>query len=188
MIIDQNTGRSKGYAFFEFSNYKEFCDALKIEEPLIFGKQKLVLNSAKNRYDYEDDKINKLNSITNKLVEDRKNFDNLKFVNQNALSTSMETGLSSSKRNSKDSSKSHSSGNSHSFLGDKVKRTMNYCNSNNNNELQLQIRNCLVKLSEQYYRNKDDIKSSLFNYYCSNFFHFKKNVNKTIDNYNEKND
>ena len=24
LIVDQETGRSKGYAFFEFSNYKEF--------------------------------------------------------------------------------------------------------------------------------------------------------------------
>ena len=49
LIDNQQTGCSKGYAFFEFSNYKEFYEALNIKEPLIFGKKKLVLNSAKNR-------------------------------------------------------------------------------------------------------------------------------------------
>ena len=37
LIVDQETGRSKGYAFFEFSNYKEFNQAMNIKEPLIFG-------------------------------------------------------------------------------------------------------------------------------------------------------
>lgn len=64
MITNQQTGRSKGYAFIEFTNYKEFQTALSPKEPIIFGKQKLVFNSAKNKYD-EDDKNNETNQITN---------------------------------------------------------------------------------------------------------------------------
>lgn len=67
LIVDQETGRSKGYAFFEFSNYKEFNQAMNIKEPLIFGKQKLVLNSAKNKYDnIEEETINDFWSRLNK--------------------------------------------------------------------------------------------------------------------------
>jgi RNA recognition motif-containing protein len=54
LITNQQTGRSKGYAFIEFTNYKEFQTALSPKEPIIFGKQKLVFNSAKNRYDNND--------------------------------------------------------------------------------------------------------------------------------------
>ena len=67
--MNQQTGRSKGYAFFEFSNYKEFYEALNIKERLIFGKQKLILNSAKNRFDYEEyDKINELGNSNSQLI------------------------------------------------------------------------------------------------------------------------
>ena len=55
MITNQQTGRSKGYAFIEFTNYKEFQTALSPKEPIIFGKQKLVFNSAKNKYDSDED-------------------------------------------------------------------------------------------------------------------------------------
>ena len=106
LIVNQQTGRSKGYAFFEFSNYKEFCEALNIKEPLIFGKQKLVLNSAKNRFDYEEyDKINELSNSNSQLIEDRKSLDSLNSLNQNRPSSSTETGISSV-RNSKESTNS----------------------------------------------------------------------------------
>ena len=37
-MINQQTGRSKGYAFIEFTNYKEFQNALNPKKPIIFGK------------------------------------------------------------------------------------------------------------------------------------------------------
>ena len=98
LIVNQQTGRSKGYAFFEFSNYKEFYEALNTKEPLIFGKQKLVLNSAKNRFDFDDeDRLNELGNLYIQPVEDRKSLDS---YNQPLSST--ETGISSI-RNSKES-------------------------------------------------------------------------------------
>ena len=178
LIVNQQTGRSKGYAFIEFSSYKEFCEALNIKEPLIFGKQKLVLNSAKNRFNYdEDDKVNELSSSSNQLIEDRKSLDSLNSFNQNRPSSSTETGISSV-RNSKESS--NSIGNNYNFLGDKMKPDINYSNTDNDsNNLQLQIKDSLKKLSEQYYMNPNDNKSSLFNYYCTPFLY---------SNYNNKKD
>ena len=176
MIVNQQTGRSKGYAFFEFSSYKEFYEALNIKEPLIFGKQKLVLNSAKNRYDYdEDDKINELGNTSSQLVEDRKSLDSLNSASQNQLLSSTETGISSI-RNSGDSL--NSCGNNISFLGDKVKREINITNINDDgNDLQFQIKDSLKKLSEQYYNNQNE-NSSLFNYYCTPFLYTNNNYNK----------
>ena len=181
MIVNQQTGRSKGYAFFEFSNYKEFYEALNIKEPLIFGKQKLVLNSAKNRFDYDDyDKINELGNANTQLAEDRISLDSLNSASQNQPSSSTETGVSSI-RNSGDSL--NSCGNIHSFLGNKVKPEINISNINGNaNDLQLQIKDSLKKLSEQYYNNPNE-NSSLFNYYCAPFLYSNNNNNNKKDYY-----
>ena len=167
LIVNQQTGRSKGYAFFEFSNYKEFYEALNIKEPLIFGNQKLVLNSAKNRFDYEDDdKINDLGNGNIQLAEDRKSLDSLNSTNQTQLLSSTDTRFSSI-RNSKDST--NTCGNQ-SFLGDKIKPKINNSNLNDEgNDLQLQIKDSLKKLAEQYYMNPNESKSPLFNYYCTPF-------------------
>ena len=186
LIVNQQTGRSKGYAFFEFSNYKEFYEALNIKEPLIFGKQKLVLNSAKNRFDFDDDdKINELGNENIQLAEDRKSLDSLNSTNQTLPLSSTETRFSSI-RNSKDSL--NTCGNQ-SFLGDKIKPEINISNlKDEGNDLQLQIKDSLKKLAEQYYMNSNENKSTLFNYYCSPFlFNYtnKKNFfekNESIEN------
>ncbi len=177
LIVNQQTGRSKGYAFFEFSNYKEFHEALTIKEPLIFGKQKLVLNSAKNRFDYDDDdKGNGVINSTIQLAEDRKSLDSLNSNNHNQPLSSTETGVSSI-RNSKESL--NSINNNYSFLGDKIKPEFNYSNKiENGNYLQLQIKDSLKKLSEEYEMNPNENKSSLFNYYCTPFL--------SNNNYNKK--
>lgn len=54
--------KSKGYGFIEFANYKEFQKALNKKEPVYLGKQRLVFNSAKNRFDdFEDEVYQNLN-------------------------------------------------------------------------------------------------------------------------------
>ena len=50
-MMNQETNKSKGYAFIEFANNKEFQTALNNTEPIVFGKQKLVFNLAKNKYE-----------------------------------------------------------------------------------------------------------------------------------------
>ena len=117
LIVDQETGRSKGYAFFEFSNYKEFNQAMNIKEPLIFGKQKLVLNSAKNKYDnIEEETINDFWSRLN--IEERPSLDSLNLSPISSTETN-----NSSISNSKESN--NSLGNSQLILVDKIKNGNN---------------------------------------------------------------
>ena len=147
-------------------SYKEFNSALNIKEPLIFGKQKLVLNSAKNKYDNIEDEMFKEN-YSFQFYEDRKSLDSL---TQNLSTT--ETGLSSL-RNSKESNISYNN--------NKIKQENN--SDENNNELNVQIMHSLKKMSEQYYQY--DNKCSLFNYYCSPF---RNNSNYKKDYYFDNKD
>ena len=113
-------------------NYKEFNDALNIKEPLIFGKQRLVLNSAKNKYNYEEDeKINEIEKKTS--YENRQSFDSLNSFNQNHSLSNAETEVSSI-RNSKDSI-------NFNIKSDKSDK------SDKNIEFQLEIEDSLKKLS-----------------------------------------
>lgn len=189
LITNQQTGRSKGYAFFEFSNYKEFCEALNIKEPLIFGKQKLVLNSAKNRFDYDDEeKINELGNSNTQFGEDRQSLDSSNSFNQNQPLSSRDTGVSSI-RNSKESL--NSSGNNLSFLGDKTKPEINKFNlKDDSNDLQLQIKDSLKKLSEQYSMNKYENQNCLYNYYCTPFLfnNFNKKEHYFVNKHNSFNE
>ena len=173
LIVDQETGRSKGYAFFEFSNYKEFNQAMNIKEPLIFGKQKLVLNSAKNKYDnIEEETINDFWSRLN--IEERPSLDSLNLSPISSTETN-----NSSISNSKESN--NSLGNSQLILVDKIKNGNNGDNidKNFNDELQSEIKYALKKLSEKYYY-KCNNNQTLLNYYCSLFIH---SLNKGDENY-----
>jgi hypothetical protein len=149
-------------------NYKEFNQALNIKEPLIFGKQKLVMNSAKNKYDYIQDE--EYYNIQNNN-EDMKSLDSFNSSNQTMHLSSAETGVSSI-RNSKDSINSFGINQSYqSFFIEKNKSEKffeeNYINDKT--DLESQIKNSLRKISEQYYLN--DNKGYLFNYYCSPFIY-----------------
>ena len=145
---------------------------MNTKEPLIFGKQKLVLNSAKNRFDYDNqEKINDLGNIN--FIDERKSLDSLNSVSQNQGLSSTESGISSM-RNSKESL--NSNGNSNSFLGDKTKSENYSLNLNDDSiDLQLQIKDSLKKLSEQYYMSQYN-NSSLFNYYCTPFLYNNYNI------------
>ena len=150
-------------------SYKEFNSALNIKEPLIFGKQKLVLNSAKNKYDNIEDEMFKEN-YSFQFYEDRKSLDSL---TQNLSTT--ETGLSSL-RNSKESNISYNN--------NKIKQENN--SDENNNELNVQILHSLKKMSEQYYQY--DNEPNLFNYYCSAFIYNTNLKNDLIINNKYKED
>ena len=94
MYVNHENGNSKGYAFFEFTNYKEFSDALKLKG-IIFGKQTLVLNSAKNKYEHNDeDKINELSNMHYNNPDDIKSL-NTSMSNLTIPLSTAETGLSS---------------------------------------------------------------------------------------------
>ena len=115
LIVDHETGRSKGYAFFEFSNYKEFNRALNLKDSLIFGKQKLVMNSAKNRFDEIDEEKNNDLSL--------RSLDSSNSLNQTSALSSSETGISSI-RNSKESNNSIINNNSISEEKGKCEKDM----------------------------------------------------------------
>ena len=111
---------------------------MNIKDPLIFGKQKLVLNSAKNRFDYNDeDTINELgNTNINSNYVEEQSLDSMNSVSQ-------KTGVSSI-RNSKESL--NSGGNNHTFLGDKIKPDIkNSYIKEDSNDLELQIKDSLKK-------------------------------------------
>ena len=151
---------------------------------IIFGKQQLVLNSAKNKFAYnEEEKINKLISLQN-ITDDKKSLNNSLLSTQTQPLSTSETRVSSA-RNSKESL--NSNGNDVNDRLNSDERINTDINGNEfNDELQIQIKNSLKKLSEQYYQY--DNKPTLFNYYCSPFIynsHNKKNfyfVNKFEEN------
>ena len=190
LIVNQQTGRSKGYAFIEFTNYKEFTEALNLKGQLTFGKQQLVLNSAKNKFEHNEEE--KINEISNN--EEIKSLNSSTISNQTLPLSSAETGFSS-KRNSNEFNNAYN--NNYSFFGDKNKNDVNnniINDSENCEDLQTQIKNSLKKLSEQYAYS--DNKGSLFSYYCSPFLfksHKRNNIffeNKDEENINDltKND
>jgi len=148
--------------------------ALNIKEPLIFGKQKLVLNSAKNRFDYDDEeKTNELGNMNCKEEKERKSLDSLNSNSQNHGLSSTESGISSI-RNSKESS--NSNGNNNPFLENKSKAENNSLDLNDEtNDLQLLIKDSLKKISEQYYMSQSN-NSSLYNYYCTPFLYNNYNM------------
>mgnify|MGYP006873115167 CR=1 FL=1 len=145
---------------------------MNIKDPLIFGKQKLVLNSAKNRFDYDDDENGNESGNMN-CKEVRTSLDSLNSGSQNQGLSSTETGISS--RNSKESS--NSTGNKNPFLEDKTKIENNSEDLNGeSNDLELLIKDSLKKMSEQYYMSQSN-NSSLYNYYCTPFLYNNYNMN-----------
>ena len=193
MIVNHENGNSKGYAFFEFTNYKEFSDALKLKG-IIFGKQTLVLNSAKNKYENNDeDKINELSKMHFNNSDDLKSLDSSMISNQTIPLSMAETGLSSN-RNSKELFNISNNYNYYNYNYNKITSYSFFDEKTNDNikkndiykEIEYQIKDSLKKLSEQYYQY--DNKPSLFNYYCSPFIYNSKNkknyffVNKFEEN------
>ena len=153
---------------------------MNLKGKLIFGKQLLVLNSAKNKFGYnEEEKINELNNINNNITnnnnEDRKSLNSSTISNQTQPLSSAETGVSSI-RNSKEFINPNNSNKNKKEINN------NFINDDND-DLQIQIKNSLKKMSEQYYQY--DNKCSLFNYYCSPF---RNNSNYKKDYYFDNKD
>ena len=167
--MNQETGRSKGYAFFEFTNYKEFSNALNLKG-IIFGKQQLVLNSAKNKFAFnEEEKINKLISLQN--IDDKKSLNSSLLSNQTQPLSTDETRVSSTRNSKEFLNTNNQSLNNQTNTNDRINPDL--IGNSFNDELQLQIKNSLKQLSEQYYQY--DNKPSLFNYYCSTFVYNPQN-------------
>ena len=136
---------------------------MNLKGKLTFGKQQLVLNSAKNKFGYnEEEKINELNNINNNNNnnnDDRKSLNSSTISNQTQPLSSAETGVSSI-RNSKEFVDPNNNNKNKNEINNNII-------NDNNDDLQMQIKYSLKKMSEQYYQY--DNKCSLFNYYCSPF-------------------
>ena len=155
MITNQQTGRSKGFGFIEFTNYKEFQTALSQKEPIIFGKQQLVFNSAKNKYDNDDEfkdnnVMNKNNNSKLNVNEENNNSSNGNDSFDNSVSTAIIS------RDSNGSNNSNNLGNiincfkgeNNGFLGAKNKPDIKkiYKNEDPDDLLTLQIKYALSKM------------------------------------------
>jgi hypothetical protein len=88
------------------------------------------------------------------------------------------------------SAPSNSFGNNHSFLGDKIKPDIkNSYIKEDSNDLELQIKDSLKKISEQYTINQYENNNSRFNYYCTPFLYrnYDKNNYNCVNNNQETN-
>ena len=207
LITNQETGRSKGYGFIEFTNYKEFQTAMSQKDPIIFGKQKLVFNSAKNKYD-NDDEINILNN-TNHLneIKLKSNSDNSFNENEScdtAGSNAIISRDSNLSNNSNNNTIINNEMNNNNYLTDVIRENKFIKNKNiggfllaNNKTpdinkiykeedsqdlLTLQIKYALKKMEKEYFfRNKIENNNN-YNY-CEYFF---SNNNNNLENYEEK--
>ena len=163
IIFDQETGKSKGFGFVEFTNYREF------NKPVYLGKQKLVFNSGKNKYNNYDE----YKPIMNKNIITHS--DSTNSFNLTQLST--ETGNSffnNSNRNS-----------INSFIEDNNKPTIKKVFVRNEDEqFQIDVNNAFNNISEMaFYSGKGDLNQC--NYYCNYFM--KKNNSEYYCNEREFN-
>ena len=191
-MINQETNRSKGYAFIEFTNYKEFQKALNNPEPVILGKQKLVFNSAKNRYDFNTNSNIQQNLMCNEDIKIKNNlqgYDNNVNYNNYIMSRNindkekLNIGISNGSTNANSFNSSYNS----TIQGEKCK--MNKKESNqliiddiNDSPLDLQIKYSLKNMTNLYAKtNPNFMKSKICNYFCFPF------MNKDIFENNKDN-
>ena len=166
LITNQQTGRSKGFAFLEFTDYKEFQTAMKPKDPIIFGRQRLVFNSAKNKYDNDNsNEISKKNEVDNSnyLMQSKAYSNSVDSFNEyesddtavsNALISkenkcnnicNLNFNFNANKENKESSSNFNKKKNSEGFLGEKKTPdvTKIYKEEDSQDLLTLQIKNAL---------------------------------------------
>ena len=202
LITNQQTGRSKGFAFLEFTDYKEFRTAMKPKDPIIFGRQRLVFNSAKNKYDNDNSgEISKKNEVDNSnyLMQSKAYSNSADNFNEyesddtavsNALiskendcnnSCSLNLNLNANKENKGSSSNFNKKENSEGFLGENKTPdvTKIYKEEDSEDLLTLQIKNALKKMEQEYYYNYKlrKNKNGYNNYnYCEYFFSYTSKI------------
>ena len=184
-MINPETNKSKGYAFIEFTNYKEFQSALNNPEPIIFGKQKLVFNSAKNRYDSKLDNKEMSNINNNIQIYDKNNKKDFLIYNPISIRNkeNLKIQISGNSNGSSNNSSTNSSLNS-AFQGDKnknkikqkeieqdkEKENVQIFNNIKDNPINLQVKYALENMANFYGKNNPYFNmSKLYNFYCGPF-------------------
>jgi len=188
-MINPETNRSKGYAFIEFTNYKEFQKALNNPEPVILGKQKLVFNSAKNRYDFNINSNIQQNLTYNEDIKIKRNLQGYNDNNNCIMSRNindkekLNIGISNGSTNASSFNSSYNS----AFQGEKCKinkKESNQLTINdiNDSSLDVQIIYSLKNMTNLYAKtNPNFMKSKICNYFCFPF------MNKDIFECNKDN-
>ena len=194
-MINPETNESKGYAFIEFSNYKEFQTALNNTEPIIFGKQKLVFNLAKNKHDSNQYNQNIIleNKENLKVFNSINNSNSISHFNTNKLIIEKEVinikNSGTSDENNKNSSINSFSNSS--LQKNKIKENQDNNSLNieeiNNYPINEQIKYALKNMVNLYGKtNPYFLKSKICNYYCGPFldrdFLLSNNFNESNKN------
>jgi len=180
---------SKGYGFIEFTSYKEFQNALSQKDPIIFGKQKLVFNSAKNKYDNDEDLVETTPFMKSNTTKMNTNAGNISYNSSDSFDTVTSTerisGVSNGSNNSeniinhtKNRFKDYNGG----FLGEKNKpnKKQIYKNDDHDDLLTLQIKYALSKMSAQYSVNNLNINKSLSSNFACDYY--LSNINNMTNN------
>ena len=181
-MINPETNKSKGYAFIEFTNYKEFQSALNNPEPIIFGKQKLVFNSAKNRYDSKIDNEEMSNINNNIQIYDKTNNNDFFIYNPISIRNkeNLKIQISGNSNGSSNNSSTNSSLNSvlHADKNkikqkeiEKEKENIQIFNNMKDNPINIQVKYALENMANSYGNNNNPyfMMSKLCNFYCGPF-------------------
>ena len=183
-MINPETNKSKGYAFIEFTNYKEFQSALNNPEPIIFGKQKLVFNSAKNRYDSKIDNEEMSNINNNIQIYDKNNNNDFFIYNPISIRNkeNLKIQISGNSNGSSNNSSTNSSLNSvlhadknkikqKEIEKEKEKENIQIFNNMKDNPINIQVKYALENMANSYGNNNNPyfMMSKLCNFYCGPF-------------------
>ena len=183
-MINPETNKSKGYAFIEFTNYKEFQSALNNPEPIIFGKQKLVFNSAKNRYDSKIDNEEMSNINNNIQIYDKTNNNDFFIYNPISIRNkeNLKIQISGNSNGSSNNSSTNSSLNSvlhadknkikqKEIEKEKEKENIQTFKNMKDNPINIQVKYALENMANSYGNNNNPyfMMSKLCNFYCGPF-------------------
>lgn len=164
LIKSNETNESKGYGFIEFNDYIEFQHALNNKEPIIFGKQKLIFNPAKNKYD-------NYNSIhmPNLINNDKNNNKYDIYNNYNYFISNKENININHRTKIENKNKFELYNNKNQEMQEKI--------NIENCSLDEQIKYSLKNIAKNYSNNDDFLKSEICTYYCAPFI--DKNILST---------
>ena len=161
LIKNNGTNESKGYGFIEFNDFIEFNHALNNSEPVIFGKQKLIFNSARNKYD----NFNSFNNAPKILynTNENNNFNGYNFIYSNKENINFNYNINNRPKKER---------NNKFEINNNIKPEINEVNEQIDLEkltLNEQIKYSLKNIANNYSTKENFIKSKICTYYCAPF-------------------
>lgn len=164
---NNETNKSKGYGFIEFNDYIEFKHALDNTEPVIFGKQKLIFNSARNKYDNFYYSFNMTKSVNNNvnvnyiIYNKYNNHNPYNFYDSNKENLVINYNL-----NNRPYKERENKFETYKNIKPEIKEEINI----NKCSLNDQIKYSLQNIAKNYSKNDNFLKSKICTYYCGPFF------------------